>query len=57
MYDSIQYVYNRSTYRLDCRIEQSPDFRLESLNLLTFSKLRVIIRVYYYICCNFANKE
>ena len=34
IYDSIQYVYNRSTYRLGCRIEQSPDFSLESLNPL-----------------------
>ena len=31
MYDSIQYVYNRPTYRIGCRIEQSPDFSLESL--------------------------
>ena len=32
MYYSIQCVYNRPTYRLGCRIEQSPDFSLESLN-------------------------
>ena len=33
IYYSIQCVYNHPTYRLGCRVEQSPDFSLESLNL------------------------
>ncbi len=45
IYYSIQQIYNRSTYRLGCRIEQSPAFRLESLKLNKFKKLHHVFRL------------